>query len=377
MKFHVDSSPKVTAVILAGGLGRRMGGRDKGLIPLDGRPLISHVIDILKGQVDRIIINSPDSDSYLPFGYPVVADGLADNQGPLAGLLAAMENTDDEFILAVPCDAPLLPSDLVPRMYRALISAGADVCTVHDGERLHPVIALVKKKMAEGLHRFLADGRRKVRDWLKEQAYAVADFSDCENCFLNINTSDDLSTAKDVIRKRRFRGGVPVLGFVAWSGTGKTTLLEKIIPLLRQRGLRVGLLKHAHHDFDIDRPGKDSYRLRKAGASQVMVASRHRWALITEDDTAGDEPRLWELLSHLSTATLDLVLVEGFKHERFPKIVLQRKEVDKPALHEEDPDVIALATDTALKHSRLPVLNINNPKMIADFICNDFLKMTT
>ncbi len=161
----------------------------------------------------------------------------------------------------------------------------------------------------------------------------------------------------------------PLLGFVAYSGTGKTTLLERLIPELRRRGLRVALIKHTHHAFDIDQPGKDSYRLRKAGAQQVMVASRQRWALITEQAEQQPEPQLPELLTHLDAANLDLVLVEGFKHEAYPKIELRRELLAKPPLHVADPHIIAIATDQPqVVRSDRPVLDINNPEEIIDFI---------
>lgn len=160
----------------------------------------------------------------------------------------------------------------------------------------------------------------------------------------------------------------PILGFVAYSGTGKTTLLEKLIPLLGERGIRTALLKHAHHDFDIDTPGKDSYRLRHAGAEQVMVASHKRWALMTENPRDEKEPRLEELLQHFSPDSFDLLLVEGFKHEPYPKIELQRSELAKPALHPNDPNIIALASDTPSPEHTLPQLDINRVDEIAAFI---------
>ncbi|HED17546.1 MAG TPA: molybdopterin-guanine dinucleotide biosynthesis protein B [Gammaproteobacteria bacterium] len=164
----------------------------------------------------------------------------------------------------------------------------------------------------------------------------------------------------------------PLLGFAAYSGTGKTTLLEQLIPLLRQQGLRIALIKHAHHAFDIDQPGKDSYRLREAGASQVLIASSQRSALITEN-AAPKEPRLEDLLSRLDTDQVDLVLVEGFRHVRFAKIELHRQALDKPWLHTEDDSIIAIASDLPAETNRkLPQLDLNQPGEIVSFIMKHF-----
>ncbi|TNH81722.1 bifunctional molybdopterin-guanine dinucleotide biosynthesis adaptor protein MobB/molybdopterin molybdotransferase MoeA [Aeromonas sobria] len=170
---------------------------------------------------------------------------------------------------------------------------------------------------------------------------------------------------------------LPLLGFAAWSGTGKTTLLEQLIPLLVDRGLRIGVLKHAHHDFDIDQPGKDSYRLRKAGAQQMMVASRRRHARITETthgETELAEADFRQLLASFDQTELDLLLVEGFKHEHFPKIELHRAEIGKPLLFPDDRDIIALASDQPQQsgeqqQTSLPRLDINDLAAIADFVC--------
>jgi molybdopterin-guanine dinucleotide biosynthesis protein B len=160
----------------------------------------------------------------------------------------------------------------------------------------------------------------------------------------------------------------PILGFAAFSGTGKTTLLLKLIPLLKTRGLRVGVIKHAHHSFEIDRPGKDSFELRRAGAPELLIASRHHWALMVE--TPGqDEPQLDQVLPHLPQKKLDLVLVEGFKKEPIPKIELHRPELGRPLLFPDDPNIIAIATDAPLTTtSELPILNLNAPEEILAFI---------
>ncbi|WP_435928413.1 molybdopterin-guanine dinucleotide biosynthesis protein MobB [Dryocola sp. BD613] len=161
---------------------------------------------------------------------------------------------------------------------------------------------------------------------------------------------------------------IPLLAFAAWSGTGKTTLLKQLIPLLIERGIRPGLIKHTHHDMDVDKPGKDSYELRKAGAAQTMVVSQKRWALMTETP---EEPELdlHRLASRMDATTLDLILVEGFKHENVPNILLYREGVSHSfdAL-EIDNQVIAIASDARIKAQKIPVLDINSPNEIADFI---------
>ena len=165
---------------------------------------------------------------------------------------------------------------------------------------------------------------------------------------------------------------VPVLGFAACSGTGKTTLLKQLIPLLKRQGLRVGLIKKSHHDFEIDRPGKDSHELRMAGASPVMLSSSHRRAIITEHESVR-ERSLDEELAFLDQTTVDLVLVEGFKQERFPKIELCRPVLNKPLLFPDDTSIIAVATDAELPvRAEIPRLDINQPAEIADFILNRF-----
>ena len=161
---------------------------------------------------------------------------------------------------------------------------------------------------------------------------------------------------------------VPLLGFAAFSNTGKTTLLAKLLPLLRERGLRIGVIKHARHGFDIDHPGKDSYVLREAGATQMLVGSPQRWALITETPNQS-EPRLDELLRHLDQRHLDCILVEGFKHEHFPKIELFRPSLGQPLLCLQDESIIAVASDAPLTtETRLPVLDLNKPSEVADFV---------
>ena len=160
----------------------------------------------------------------------------------------------------------------------------------------------------------------------------------------------------------------PVLGFAAWSGTGKTTLLRKLIPALREGGLRIGIIKHAHHTFDVDQPGKDSYELRNAGAQRVLIGSRVRWALMNENEHA-DEPSLAELLVTMPSTDLDLILVEGFKHEHFPKIELHRAGLGRGLLYPHDSSIIAIACDDLPgPPPHLPVLDLNDIETVTDFV---------
>jgi molybdopterin-guanine dinucleotide biosynthesis protein B len=167
---------------------------------------------------------------------------------------------------------------------------------------------------------------------------------------------------------------IPVLGIVAASGTGKTTLLTQLIPILKQNGLRVGLIKHSHHDFEIDQPGKDSFRLREAGATSVMLVSQYRRAIITELPLE-QEPQLADQLKQFDQTELDLILIEGFRAEKFPKIEVHRASLAAPLLYPNDPDIIAIATDVALQTpDNLMQLNLNQPEMIATYIQNHVVK---
>lgn len=168
---------------------------------------------------------------------------------------------------------------------------------------------------------------------------------------------------------------LPLLGFCAWSGTGKTTLLRQLIPRLCEQGLRTAVIKHAHDGFDLDRPGKDSWELRKAGATQTLVASRRRIAMIHERPEPAGEPRLQELLDMLDPGQLDLVMVEGFKNEVFAKIELHRPSLQRPLLCGERPHIIAVASDQPIELPRpLPLMDLNQPQQVIDFIlqfCDD------
>jgi len=160
----------------------------------------------------------------------------------------------------------------------------------------------------------------------------------------------------------------PLLGFAAFSGTGKTTLLLKLIPILKAKNLRIAVIKHAHHKFDVDKPGKDSYELRKAGATPMLISSSRRIAIMIDKEEE-KEPDLEDLLSYISPEKVDLVLVEGFKQWPFPKIELHRPGTGKPLLFPDDKNIIAIAHDETLNiQPEIPVMDINNTEQIAEFV---------
>ena len=186
------SAITVTGVILAGGRARRMDGADKGLTSVAGLPLVEHLLATLRGQVRSIMINANRNVArYSAYGVPVFSDALSGYQGPLAGIHRALCLADTEYVLSVPCDTPRLPHDLVQRMLSAVHQQGATVCVAHDGRRLHPVIALMHRSLAADLLGYLDAGNRKVEDWLRRHAPAVADFSDQPEAFVNLNTLEE------------------------------------------------------------------------------------------------------------------------------------------------------------------------------------------
>lgn len=365
--MNISSLPSVTGVILAGGQARRMGGEDKGLILFNDKPLIAHVIATLKPQVDTLVINANRNiDLYQAFKYPVISDSLDDFCGPLAGMLSAMQTVDTDYILTTPCDSPSISPQLRQRMMETLLIEQADIAVAHNGERLQPVFCLIPCRLKADLESYLQQGGRKIDTWLANHAMAVVDFSDQADSFMNVNHPEDLVTHQASVQSP-----IPLIGFAAFSGTGKTTLLRQLIPVLNAKGLEVAVIKHAHHNFDIDVPGKDSYEIRQAGAQQVLVASSRLMALVEVQSVGLVEPRLSTLIPRLDCSKLDLILVEGFKQEAIAKVELHRCSLGKPLLYPTDQNIIAIASDLPLDLERdIEQLDINDIDSIADYLAH-------
>jgi molybdopterin-guanine dinucleotide biosynthesis protein A len=182
----------ITGLVLAGGLARRMGGIDKGLVPLAGKPMVEHVLRGLEPQVARVLVNANRNlAEYGRYGYPVVSDTMDGYLGPLAGTLSALKVIDTEFLLTVPCDSPLVAPDLARRMYQALASQRADLAVAHDGRRQQPVFLLLKRGLAADLQDYLASGERKIDRWFARHRLAEADLSDRPDSFINVNEPEE------------------------------------------------------------------------------------------------------------------------------------------------------------------------------------------
>ena len=193
----------VTGVILAGGRASRMGGGDKGLMPLRDRALIEYVLQALAPQVEHILINANrNQDRYRRYGFPVISDRHADYLGPLAGIASALQETRSDCLLSVPCDGPWLPTDLRERLQSALLRADAEIACVSDGMRMHPVYALVRGDLQEPLATYLEQGGRAVHRWFASRRLVQVDFSDRPELFVNINTAEQLEEAASRLRKQ-------------------------------------------------------------------------------------------------------------------------------------------------------------------------------
>ena len=194
----MNNQTKVTGVILAGGLARRMNNRDKGLINYKGRPMVSYAIAALASIADQTIINANrNREQYLAFGLPVVADQTDSFDGPLAGVLTAMIHTDADVLVVMPCDSPLIKGEHLQKLLATRAEHDADVAVAFDGERLHPVFLAIKTALKASLQDYLASGQRKIDRWLEQQKMVTADFSDEPEIFININTLAELSELED------------------------------------------------------------------------------------------------------------------------------------------------------------------------------------
>jgi molybdenum cofactor guanylyltransferase len=180
-----------------------MGGEDKGLVVLNGRAMVEHVVTRLRPQVGQLLISANrNQERYAALGYKVVPDLLADYQGPLAGMAAALQAATTPYVVTVPCDSPLMATDVVERLAQALVRDDADVSVAHDGSRTHPVFLIVKRSLLPSLLEFLSAGERKIDRWFARHRVALADFGDCPESFANVNDPDEHRALEAQLRER-------------------------------------------------------------------------------------------------------------------------------------------------------------------------------
>ena len=344
----------VPCVILAGGKGRRMGGKEKALIPLLDRPLLSYVLESISGHVAPIALNiNTNLDKFSEFGYEIIEDPIKGHLGPLAGILASLNwarKLNQKWVMTLPCDTPFLPKNIVKEMINLKNKElDVDLVVAQSKGYNHPVIALWKSDLNLKLEKALNEGIRKIDIFTSSLKVAYVDFDKINNDnfdpFTNLNSPLDLIKAQQILGKLP-----PFFGLAGWSGSGKTTLCTKLIENFTKIGITIGTLKHAHHKFELDKPGKDSFNLRKAGARPMIISSKERFAMIQENDEH-DEKSLFQMIEMFSKDPIqkcDLIIVEGYKNEPIPKFEVYRPIIGKPELYKEDNNIFAIASDINL-----------------------------
>lgn len=320
------SNPRTYALILAGGHSSRMGS-DKTALSLGGQTLLEHAVDFWRGfdALDGILI-AAGSESHLPRlpdGCLPVYDLYPDG-GPAAGLHAAFRQTDAELLYVSAVDMPFLTPDAI------LPAPDGDAAVYTRDGRPEPLFGVYRRSCLPTLEDHLHAGERRMTALLRALRTTCRELPDCLTASLS-----NWNTRTDILRS--IAGTPPTIVFMGWSGSGKTTYLEKLLPELTVRGLRTAVIKHDAHSFQMDKPGKDTWRFAQAGAVCTAISGPNGWAMLGSDDLTLDALR--EKLP-----PVDLILVEGHKYSRYPKIQVHRRENQKPLIPM-DATHFALVTD--------------------------------
>ena len=358
--------PDVTGVLLAGGKSRRM-GQDKARLTFNGRPLVDRTLELLESLFRRIIIagDRPDlARENLP-AIPDIFPGSA-----LGGLHTGLQAATTDWIFAAPCDMPFPDARIVEKLLQQRTGYDAVVPRTPDG--YEPVFALYHKNCLPQMEALLRNNQFRIYDFYQRIRIRYLDPPELpagwQRALLNLNTPSQLAGLKE-----EFDMIPPVVSIVAKSGTGKTTLLEKLIAELKTRGYKVGAVKHDAHSFSIDHEGKDSWRLTQAGADTMLITSPAKVAMVRQNPP-GQEPLLADTIASYC-GDLDIVLTEGFKRSSMPKIEVHRKERSEQLLcrgAEHDPALFAVASDENLQLD-VPVYHINDAVGLCDLIVARFL----
>ena len=342
-------------------------GEDKTLKRIGCMPLAVHTAERLARQTGPVLINTR-TDALGGFGHALLADAHDTPEGPLSGILAGLEyasahHPEATHLAVVAADSPFFPEDLVARLVDAAVSPDLIAMAAYCGDP-EPAFALWPVSLAGALRDWMANGtRRSIRAFAETQALVLVDFVDHPSTsFLNINRPKDFSRALTLLG---LNGGPKILGVSGWKNSGKTGLTVRLVEALTARGYVVTTVKHAHHDFDIDKVGADSFRHRQAGAHEVALVSGTRYAIMHEL-RGNPEPSFESVLARL--APCDIVIIEGYKREPVPKIEARRLEAkSRVPLAPDDPHIVAIAADHPVTDTTLPVFDLDDTNAIADF----------
>ncbi len=358
--------PDVTGVLLAGGKSRRMGS-DKALLSVNGKPFYESSLDLLRTFFTNILIAGDRKDLVSP-GIPAIADLYPGSA--LGGLYTGLRAAETDWIFVSPCDMPYPDPEIVRRLLAN--RDGVDAVVPRTSEGYEPVFALYHKNCLSQMEEMLRNDQFRIYDFYQRIAIRYLDPPQLPDgwrrALVNINTPEQLAQLKE---KNIMLP--PVVSIVAKSGTGKTTLLEKLIAELKKRGYKVGAVKHDAHSFSIDHEGKDSWRLTQAGADTMLITSPAKVAMVKQN-AVGEEPPLTDTIAEYC-GNLDIVLTEGFKRSNMPKIEVHRKERSERLLcrdEENDPALFAVASDSPLELD-VPVYDINDASGLCDLIVKKFL----
>ncbi len=358
------SYPDVTGVLLAGGKSRRM-GQDKAVLELDGKSLFDRSLELLLSFFSTVIIAGDRPDLVRP-EIPALADIYPGSA--LGGLHTGLQAAVTDWIFVAPCDMPY-PD---PRIVALLLQNrhGVDAVVPRTPQGYEPVFALYHKNCLPQMEAMLRQNQFRIYDFYQRIAIRYLDPPDLpdgwQRSLININTPADITRIKEESMPP------PVVSIVAKSGTGKTTLLEKLIAEMKKRGYRVGAVKHDAHSFSIDHEGKDSWRLTQAGADTMLITSPEKIAMVKQN--RDQEPPLTETIAAFC-GDLDIVLTEGFKRSNMPKIEVHRGERSENLLcrgEEHDPTLFAVASDSPLELD-VPIFDINDAAGLCDLIVARFL----
>lgn len=362
---HNENYTEVTGVLLAGGKSRRM-GQDKAVLEVNGQTLFLPALALLRRFFTTNLIAGERADLARP-EIPAIPDRYPGSS--LGGIHTGLAAAGTPWVFVIPCDMPF-PDDRIVEMLLQR-RQGVDAVVPRTPAGFEPVFALYHKSCLPHIESMLISGNHRIYDLYQHLRVRYLDWlampPGWRRRLTNINTPEDLARAEEGSM------GPPLVSFVANSGTGKTTLLEKLIAELKARGFRVGAIKHDAHRFNIDHPGKDSWRLTQAGADTTLITSSEQIALMKKI-LPQEEPSLNETVARYCS-DLDIVLTEGFKRTSVPKIEVHRKELNQPLLCRgefHDLDLIAVASDCPLELD-VPVFDINDGRGLCDLIVQRFL----